>query len=201
MWSSIVTVCAIAVASNLDNAGVGIAYGVRGVKISGYANLIIALISGVATFIAGVAGNLVIRYIPAHVAAYIGGTVMILVGLWVLSEPFREKLKSRRRNNTVLTRILRDPMVADFDQSQHISMTEAIVLGIALALNALAGGFDAGVVHIAIWLTALGVAVFSYLLLGLSAYVGRRYAAEALGNKATVIAGILLLLIGLHQIL
>ena len=201
MWSSIAIVCAISVASNLDNAGVGIAYGVRGVKISGTANGLIALISGVATLLAGVAGNLIIQYIPSNIATYIGGAVMILVGLWVLTEPFRNRLKRGIGDDIVFTRILRDPMIADFDSSKHISMGEAAILGIALALNALAGGFDAGVVHIPVWMTAVGVAIFSYLLLGISAYVGRRYAAERLGSKATVIAGILLLLIGIHQIL
>ena len=201
MWSSIAIVCAISVASNLDNAGVGIAYGVRGVKISGTANGLIALISGVATLLAGVAGNLIIHYVPSNVATYIGGGVMMLVGLWVLTEPLRSRSKRRLGDDIVFTRILRDPMVADFDRSKHISMGEAAILGVALALNALAGGFDAGVIHIPVWLTSFGVAIFSYLLLGFSAYVGRRYAAEKLGNKATVIAGILLLLIGIHQVM
>lgn len=201
MWSSFIIVCAISVASNLDNAGVGIAYGVRRVKISSLANGLIALISGIATYIAGAAGNLLIHYIPPKAAGYIGGTVMILVGLWVLSEPIREKIKRNRSRDLVFARILHDPMVADFDQSQHISLTEASVLGVALALNALAGGFDAGIVHISIWFVAIGVALFSYVLLGFSAYLGRRFAAESLGSKATIIAGILLLVIGIHQIL
>ncbi|QSO47907.1 manganese efflux pump [Alicyclobacillus mengziensis] len=200
MWSSIAIVCAIAVASNLDNAGVGIAYGVRRVTISSLANALIALISGVATYVAGVAGSLLVRYMPSGVTAYLGGGVVVLVGVWILTEPLRT-MRRQARNNTILTRILRDPMVADFDQSKHISLGEAAILGVALALNALAGGFDAGVVHIPVWLTALLVAVFSYILLGVSAYLGRRFAAERLGSKATVIAGILLLLIGIHQIL
>lgn len=200
MWSSIAIVVAIAVASNLDNAGVGIAYGVRRVMISRLANGLIALISGVATYVAGVAGSLLVRYMPSQAAAYLGGGVVILVGLWILTEPLCTRRK-RARSNTILTRILRDPLVADFDQSKHISLGEAAILGVALALNALAGGFDAGVVHIPVWLTALLVAAFSYILLGISADLGRRFAAERLGSKATVIAGILLLLIGIHQIL
>lgn len=200
LWSSIFVVCAISVASNLDNAGVGIAYGVRGVKISAIANAIIAIISGVATYIAGVAGNLTVHYVSPRVATVIGAVVMLLVGLWVLTEPWREKLRKESRNGTVFSRILDDPMVADFDKSHTISLSEALILGVALALNALAGGFDAGTAHIGVLGTSIGVAVFSYALLGVSAYIGRKYAAEWLGNKATIVAGLLLIAIGIHQL-
>lgn len=199
LWSGILVVCAIAVASNLDNAGVGIAYGVRGVQISFIANALIALISGLTTWIAGAAGQVIVRYVSEHIATGIGGSVMILVGLWVLTDPMRTRLRQRVRTKGVLSRILRDPLVADFDKSQTISLSEASILGIALALNALAGGFDAGMAHIDIVITALGVAVFSFVLLGISAYLGRRFAAQWLGDKATIIAGLLLVVIGLYQ--
>lgn len=202
MWSGLATIIAIAIASNLDNAGVGIAYGVRKIRISFVPNLIIAAISGVATYLSGYLGDVITRYVPAKTASWLGAVVMIVVGLWVMSEPWRQHRgrKTQPKNMNVMTRILRDPVEADFDKSATISMTEAFVLGIALAMNALVGGFDAGVFHIGILWTALMVALFSFLLLGVSAYLGSRYAAETLGDKATYIAGILLIIIGIHQV-
>jgi len=199
VWSAFVTILAIAVASNLDNAGVGIAYGVRRIHISWTANLMIALISGGATFVSGFVGDTVTRYVSSTVADLTGAIVVILVGIWVMTDPWRTARRVRHSPN-VMTRILRDPAVADFDNSQTISMKEAVVLGIALAMNALAGGFDAGVANIGIVLTSIFVAGFSYILLGVSAFLGRRYAAQTLGDKATYIAGLLLILIGIHQI-
>lgn len=202
MWSGLLTVMAIAVASNLDNAGVGIAYGVRNIRISFWANLIIAVISGVFTWLAGFIGDALTRYLPSATTAWIGGIVMILVGLWVCSEPFRSKRAkdAERKSENVMTRILRDPTAADFDKSQTISLRESCVLGIALALNAFAGGFDAGVVHIGVTITAIAVAVMSFVLLAVSAYVGSRYASRVFGTNATYVAGVLLMLIGIHQI-
>lgn len=205
MWSAAATIVAIGIASNLDNAGVGIAYGVRKVHISWLANLIIAAISWIATFLSGIVGDTITRYVPAQAATWTGACVVVLVGLWVFTEPWRKqrKLKQQRYNQdsaNVVSRILRDPMEADFDKSQTISLKEAVVLGVALALNALVGGFDAGVVHIGIVWTSLVVGVFSFVLLGLSEYLGRRYAAESLGDKATYVAGLLLILIGIHQL-
>jgi putative sporulation protein YtaF len=200
MWASLVTVTAIAIASNLDNAGVGIAYGVRKIQISWLANLIIALISGIATYLAGVAGDVVTQYVPGKTSTWIGATMMLLVGLWVMTEPWRRRWQSGRSQHNMMARILRDPAEADFDKSKTIGLTEAFVLGIALALNALAGGFDAGIVHIGILVTAWAVAVCSFALLGVTAYLGRRFVPRSMGAFATQIAGLLLIVIGLHQI-
>lgn len=202
MWSGLVTVVAIAVASNLDNAGVGIAYGVRKIHFSFWANFIIAIISGVCTWLAGVVGTTLTRYLPEQTTAWVGATVMILVGLWVFTEPWRSKRRKQAQETSqnVMQRILRDPTTADFDQSKTISLKEAAVLGIALALNAFAGGFDAGVVHIGVVVTAIAVAMMSFILLAASAWVGARYASRVFGSRATYIAGVLLILIGIHQI-
>lgn len=200
MGAHLFTVFAIAIASNLDNAGVGIAYGVRKIQISWSANLIIALISGLATYLSGVAGDVVTQYVPGKAATWTGATMMLIVGLWVMSEPWRRKWQAGRSPDNMMSRILRDPAEADFDKSKTISLTEAFVLGIALALNALAGGFDAGIVHIGILVTACAVAVCSFALLGMTAYLGRRFVPRSMGALATQIAGLLLIAIGIHQI-
>lgn len=200
--TSLLTMIALSVAANLDNAGVGIAYGVRKIHISSIANLVVAFISGLATLVSGYAGRFLSHYIHPLLAMDIGAVVMFAVGVWVMLEPLRERRKRAKSNEKsgVIGRILDDPSTADFDKSKTISLLEAIVLGIALAMNAFAGGFDAGVTHLNIWGTTIGVSLFSYVLLGFAAFLGRRYAARALGDKATYIAGILLILIGFHQI-
>lgn len=199
---AVVTVIAIAVASNLDNAGVGIAYGVRKIRFSWWSNLIISVISGMATLVAGTAGSIVTHYLPANFTGILGAAVMIAVGLWVISEPWRDRRRSRRRldENHMVRKILRDPAYADFDNSKSISFHESLVLGFALALNALAGGFDAGVVHIGVGWTTLAVTVASFVLLAVSDYVGRRYASRLFGSRATYIAGLLLIAIGIYQL-
>ncbi|MNY78329.1 manganese efflux pump MntP [compost metagenome] len=66
-------------------------------------------------------------------------------------------------------------------------------------MNALAGGFNAGITNLNVWLTSLSVGFFSFVLLALSSLFGERYAAEKLGNRATVVSGLLLIVIGIHQ--
>ncbi len=199
---TILMVIGIGLASNLDNAGVGIAYGVRKIQISGLANLIIAGISIGATLIGGGVGGLVSLWISPFVAHLIGTIVIVSVGIWVMCQPYLEhKTKKREASNNLVTKILRSPEDADRDQSKTISMSEAVVLGIALSMNALAGGFDAGITRLNLIATALTVGILSYILMAFCSYIGSRFAADKLGDRATILSGLLLILIGLQQII
>lgn len=197
----LVTIIIIGIASNLDNAGVGIAYGVRKIHVSWTSNFIIAFISFMASLFAGLIGVWISHWIPPFIGNLIGTIVIISVGIWVLLQPFLEKKTLPQEKGNLITHILHHPEKADLDQSQSISFSESILLGTALAMNALAGGFDAGVTKESVLATSFSVGIFSFLFLGLAAYVGERYVADKLGEKATVTAGILLILIGIHQII
>ncbi|WP_346779346.1 sporulation membrane protein YtaF [Paenibacillus brevis] len=199
---SLLAAIIIGLASNLDNAGVGIAYGVRKIHIPWFSNLMIAVISFLATLLSGMFGNWLALWIHPWIGQWIGTIVIVSVGVWVLLQPYVEKKQAmRERDASVLTRLLRNPEEADRDSSKTLSLGESVLLGLALAMNALAGGFNAGITHLNIWLTSLFVGVFSYLLLAFCAGLGEKYAADKLGSRATVISGLLLILIGIHQIL
>ena len=191
----------IGIASNLDNAGVGIAYGIRKIRISWFNNFIIAFL-GFIYFISWIFGNWIALFISEFTANLIGAIVLGIIGVFILCQPFlgqRNTVGSKDGN--VLMGILRDPEKADFDGSKTISFSEAIVLGIALSINNIAGGFDAGVTNLNLWLTATISGVFSFICISGFAYVGKRYLAEYLGKWATVTAGVLLILIGIDQLL
>jgi putative sporulation protein YtaF len=192
------TILLIGIASNLDNGGVGIAYGVRKISIPFWANLIIAVISGLCTALAGYFGQYIARFFSPLAGNILGTVVLISVGLWVLWQPFRQK---KGKNSHLVTKILQDPENADWDGSKSIGFMESVVLGIALAMNALAGGFDAGVTGLHVMWTAVSVSIFSLIFLGGTAYLGKKYVAQKLGDRATIVAGILLILIGFHQMM
>lgn len=201
--SGLTSIIAIGIASNLDNAGVGIAYGVRRIRIPSLQNLAIAMISFLATLVAGLFGNAVTAWLSPRVGTWIGTVVIVAVGVWVLMQPFLarrpKKPKESAHSSSFITNILRNPEEADRNKNQAIGFGEAMILGIALAMNALAGGFDAGITKLDVVWTAISVGLFSFVLLGLADFAGRRYAADQLGEKATIAAGILLIIVGIHQ--
>lgn len=199
---NLLAIIVIGLASNLDNAGVGIAYGVRKIRIPWYSNLMIAIISFLATLASGLFGSFISKWTHPWIGQLIGTIVIVAVGIWVLIQPFIDKKPPSPQTShgtNQLTRLLRNPEEADKDSSQSINLGESIILGIALAMNALAGGFNAGITQLNIWHTSLSVGIFSFILLALCSDFGNRFAAEKLGDRATVISGILLILIGLRQ--
>jgi putative sporulation protein YtaF len=190
----------IAVAANLDNLGVGIAYGARRVAVAPLPNLFIAVLAAVGTAVFGLVGHGVRHLIPPGWADAIGATILVAVGIWVMVEAGVSGERQASRAPGV-SDVLRDPTLADRDRSGDLSWPEAAVLAVALSINAWAGGIGAGLVGVDIPLVAGLTGVMSYLMLWGGAVVGRRALAGTLGEKASVAAGILLILVGLHQLL
>jgi len=209
--SSIFLSIAIAIAANLDNLGVGIAYGIQKIRISHMSNLIIALISFIAAWLSAETGKIISLFLSPQIANVIGAILLFCVGVWIFFQPIITALKN---NQPILdlqrfgqrfyigpTEILSYPERADIDNSRNVGNWEAVLLGIALSINALAGGFDAGAVGISSLVEAIFVGIFSFITIIAGYYFGRKYAAEQIGKYATVISGTLLMVIGVHQLL
>ncbi|KFM99076.1 sporulation membrane protein YtaF [Bacillus clarus] len=192
----------IGMASNLDNAGVGIAYGIRKIQISWFNNFIIAFFGFLFTLLAGFLGNWISLFISEFTANLIGAIVLSVIGVFILCQPFLNKQEEEQgKDDSVFMGILRNPEKADFDGSKTISFSEALVLGVALSINNIAGGFDAGVTNLNLWWTAIISGVVSFICISGFSYVGKRFLAEYLGKWATIIAGVLLILIGIDQLM
>ncbi|MDP7979894.1 manganese efflux pump [Bacillus sp. WLY-B-L8] len=199
--TSLLPILFIGIASNLDNAGVGIAYGIRKIHISWSNNFIIAFFGFFFTLLAGFFGNWLSLFISSAAANTIGAIVLGSIGVLVLCQPLLSKEGGERKQSNVLMRILRNPEAADFDGSKTIGFSEAIVLGVALSINNIAGGFDAGVTNLNLWITAIISGCFSFLCVRFCSYIGKKYLALYLGKWATIIAGALLIIIAVKQLL
>ncbi|GIO30571.1 MULTISPECIES: sporulation membrane protein YtaF [Paenibacillus] len=198
-WLSSVS---IALASNLDNAGVGAAYGVRNIKIPFYASAVIAFMGFLLTLIGGLSGQVIALWIPPEICNIIGMVILVAIGLWVMLQPFLERKKPKKETPPGLIKeILKNPEAADFNQSKTVDFKESVILGIALSINNLAGGFDAGITNINIWETSIFSGLFSLICIGVCSMAGRKIAGERLGRSASWIAGAILIAIGLHQVI
>jgi len=192
----------IALGNNLDNAGVGIAYGIARIRLPFLSNLWIALVTFLITASAVVLGDQVAHLLAPPVARMSSAVVLCGLGLWLLLPALS---KGKKRENTQekpsMLAVLVDPQQADRDHSRQIDLQEATLLGFALSVNNLGGGMSAGLVHLSVLWTAFFSALFSFLALWLGGWAGRRLAATRLGDYAQVLAGVLLIVIGLRQFL
>lgn len=198
---SFFAILSIGLASNLDNAGASIAYGIRKIRIPWFNNFIIALIGFLLTLAGGIFGKWMDHWLIPSIGNLIGMITLVIIGISILYQPLLNNtlVKYASKSNHFL-KILRNPEEVDLNGSKTISFSESIFLGISLSVNNLVGGFDSGVTHLSIWVTSFISGVLSYICVSLFVYVGYRFAAEKLGKQASVVAGILLILVGLHQI-
>lgn len=208
--SSVLLSVLIAIAANLDNLGIGIAYGIQKIKISNTANFVIAVISFTATWLSSTLGEAASLYLNSEIASMIGAILLIGVGIWVFAQPIITSIQSNRPiidlqllGNRIYigpTEILNYPERADIDNSRDIGIWEAVILGIALSINALASGFTSGAIGIPTLLESSLIGIFSFITICIGCYFGKKYAAEQLGKYANIVSGTLLILIGLHQL-
>jgi putative sporulation protein YtaF len=193
----------IALANNLDNTGVGIAFGLARIRLSPLVNLWIATVTFVVTGVSVAGGGRMAAFLPHPLAHALGGVLLCAMGVWMVlstSRPQREGDDNSVPAPPVsLRRILADPACADQNRSHDIDLREATLLAVALSLNNIGGGFSAGLVHMSAGWTALLSAAVSYLVLWFGGWAGHQLGVSRVGRHAQTIAGALLLVIGLSQ--
>jgi len=194
----------IALANNLDNISVRIAYSVSGIKISIVKNLWISAITFSVATLAALIGSRITSFFDAGISSAISMLLLAAIGIWIIREQFikheeneNDKLPNSKKS---LLSILRRPESADADGSKKIDFKEATLLGIALSLDNIGGGFSAGMMGLNMFYMGLMSALVSFLALWAGNYISIFLNKYGLGKKAAVASGIALILIGLKQV-
>jgi len=196
----------IALTNNFDNIGVRIAYSIRGIRISTLINLWISVITFVISFFAAFSGTLISGVISKQLSSMIAMLLLTAIGSWMILEPYLKKDndstdESVQGNKKSASHVLLHPQNADMDNSKHIDFREATFLGIALSINNVGGGVSAGMIGLnSFWVGFLS-AVLSFLALWAGNYVAEFFIKWNISNKASVVAGLLLIAIGIEQII
>jgi putative sporulation protein YtaF len=122
--------------------------------------------------------------------------IFVLIGLYFIFEPY-----IKRKPANTFAGIIMDPNNADIDNSKNIELKEAIFLGVALNIDNIGGCFSAGILGFNIYLVGMLSALISFISLWLGNYLSSFFKNSALNKKISVIAGIVLILLGLKQLL
>ncbi|MCL5935015.1 MAG: sporulation membrane protein YtaF [Firmicutes bacterium] len=210
-----------ALALNIDALGVGVAYGIRHIKLPFASLLITSLVSMAAISISMAAGHLIGKVIPPTVAKHIGGVILVMIGAWALYQYFRQKeyasarvpyqedqeVPSREIPEPVsilqmrfwglIIQIYKEPHLADLDLSGHISAREAFLLGASLAMDSLAAGVAISLLGFSVITTAVFVGVGQLLTMHIGLSVGRGLNRSFLGPQIAVLPGLILIILGI----
>lgn len=101
----------------------------------------------------------------------------------------------------IVIQILRTPSSADLDKSGSISPAEALVLGVALSLDAFGAGLGAALLGFNPLWTSLTIALFSGSILLLGLHTGLRFAGSSWMRRASLLPALLLITIGILKLL
>lgn len=184
LWIPAILVAAV---SNLDNLAAGVAFGIRGTRIGASANLIIAFVTMAATAVAMTSGRLVAELIPSSVAETLGSLIIIGIGLaTIVSAAPAMRAAGRPLPWGEHVR----------DDAATVSIREALALGVALSMNNLASGAGAGAAGIPPLATTLLAGALSLLSVGAGSWLGGSTLRSAMGRRAPLVAGLVLLAVG-----
>ena len=212
--NQLVIILLLAISCNIDNIGVGLAYGARGIGIPLVSNLLIALLTAVGTGVCVVFGQKIVQFLPTEVAVILGAVLLIGMGVWVIWQEFKQKQQPSEVTPSILsekehvqmswwqrlTAILQEPILADKDASGSIDVNESVLLSMALMLNNIPNGLSAGLLGMSVWVTAILVGLLSVVTFWVGIAMGRTVGVLWLGRHAGRIAGIMLIVIGLTEI-
>ena len=206
----------IALSCNLDNVGVGIAYGARGIRMPLQTNIYIASLTAAGTGLAMVLGEKTFLFVSPESGAVLGGAILVVMGVWVILQetvfrgerkcpearkPAHGEVKPKQSIWQRLVCILDNPSLADDDFSGHIDLKEGTLLGLALLLNNLPNGVAAAMIKLPVLPTVLAVAILSILTFWLGIGCGRTMGHRLRATWTWVASGMILVCIGLLEII
>ena len=196
----ILSVLSLSIASNLDNFAIGLVYGTRKIRIPFMSNLIIALFSGLGTILSCFVGDVLREMFGGMMCNIVGGLLVIGIGLWTIFISMKgEAQRPVEESHLSIKTIIDEPQIADVDHSGHISTKESLLVGVALAVNCLATGLGAGMTGLGVVVTTIAVTALSLLCVSLGVWSGRKYAINVPGCLIPVLAGGLLMVVGMFE--
>jgi putative sporulation protein YtaF len=206
-----------AVALNIDALMIAVLYGLRKIKIPWDSLLILSGVSMAAICLSMLLGRLIAQLMPQAFANYLGGFILICLGMQVIFEcgqgkdanPSLTKVSSGNLDAGQLQlpllklpfALFKEPELVDLDHSGTILGWEAFLLGMTLALDAAGAGLAVALQGYSIWLTALFVGGGQLLFTRWGLYWGAKVSATSWGRAAAIIAGLILVLFGLLKVL
>lgn len=197
----------LVIAVSIDGFGVGMTYGMRKVQVPLLALIIIMCCSGIVVLASMTLGTVLRSFISPDIASMLGGFILIALGLFSLFNSLRPDEKTNRKNGEAKHRlddfkeVLITPDKADLDQSGVISTSEALLLGMALALDAFGAGFGASMLGYSPLLTAVSVACMSGLFLLCGIKIGVLLSKNKLLKRLTLLPPFLLIGLGIFNLM
>ncbi|MFC0298655.1 sporulation membrane protein YtaF [Geobacillus jurassicus] len=208
LWASMIL---LAFSVSVDGFSVGMTYGMGGVRFSLFSLALIACMSGVVVFVSMSIGSLLALVLPVQVEKGIASFILIALGGWAMYNVYKPKGDgsefSAELDETGETdrlsgavQVLRRPELGDLDRSGTISRKEALLIGLALSMDAFGAGISSSLLHFPPLSFALLVGVFNLMFIRVGLSFGCMVSKTGIMKKATMLPGVVLIVLGLVKL-
>ena len=201
MWASLV----LGVSTNIDNFGVGTAYGIKRVRIGHTANVLIATFNALATMLSMTAGAAVGKLLPESTSNAVGATIIILAGVYGLYDTYfasRSEGTTESLGSTLsVSDFVEHPEASNKNRSGTLNINEALPLAIALSISNLGTGVGAGLAGFNMWFLIGVMFVFSWLMIILGGIFGKITSMVLPDRWPSTVSGLLLIGVGVRDLL
>ncbi|MEI5905497.1 sporulation membrane protein YtaF [Bacillus spongiae] len=204
--NSDISLLLLAFAVSLDSFSTGLTYGLRKMGMPLKSILIISFCSAGSLLAAMSLGQMLQNILSADWASRIGGLILVMLGLWVLYQFFQPE-KQVEQDGTILNveikslgvvvQILKRPLSADIDRSGTITGIEALLLGVALSLDAFGAGIGAALLGFSPFFLAVCVVLMSFAFLSSGLKLGQLFSHLQWVQRVSFLPGIILIFIGI----
>lgn len=171
----------ITILNSIDNFGIGIAYGVAGIKVKLSKNILIAFLAFLVSFIASLSGQLISNFLSDDECSIVSMLLLILMGLKMIFESFYKK-----KNHSSI-------------KVKELGYKEALSIGIALALDDISSSVSSALLGYNAFIISFPYFIISLLIFFFANFALKFIYKLNVGNKPTIIAGILMIVIGLLE--
>ena len=186
--------------SNLDNVVVGIAYGIKKIKIGIIPNLAIAAITCTGTFLSMSLGVYISKFLPQSIANALGSIAIAILGGYFITQSVIKLINNKESNELALkdiTDMIEYAEKSDLDKSGDINIKEALIVAFGLTFNNLGTGIAASITGVNIQFTVIFTFILSILTIIIGEVVGNHVFGKLFGKYAPLISGILLIILGI----
>lgn len=203
---SLFSLILIAAAVSLDGFWGGFAFGLRKIKIPLGSLIIISFWSVICTMIAMLIGYYLKHVIPIEIAKYIGAILLLLLAIYTLKEgnehrKVKQGSSKPQINLHDLAKILRNPLLADYDNQNDIKPMEGTLLGLAVAMDASIAAFTIALLGMNPFTTPFLFGAAHFMMIGVGNLIARTNIVESFGEKFALLPGFILLALAIIRLI
>lgn len=206
-------------ALSIDAFGIGTSYGIRKIKLTPIATVIISLVSFVFASISVYLGKFISNIFTEDITFFISIFLLITLGLFIIKKGVEknesenntnhlQKIYSEKEKNIfcifikslgITINVIKMPSSCDLDHSKKIEAKEALYLGMALSMDCVGVGIT---LHSYTLLFPICLVAFQLIFFTFGVLLGKKLNKKTLNeSKISILSGLILIFIASIKII